>query len=252
MNLVEQGSKHLENGEFDLSIDCFSKYLDTDDSNPNVLCLRGIAYRKVKKFEFSLKDLKKAMSLIPSNASVYSEMAVTQFHMKELKSALENMNKSQQLEPENPYRYSSRAYIKDACGDTEGAIVDYKKCIDLDPDDAVALNNLGMLEEKLGRKQKAENHFKRADQLSKDEKSPFFGKFNSEGEQIMNQKEAQKEVQNVIHDAKTKDGLENNSKEQIKITKKLKPTIGEVMISVFKSKQEFKSFILFIKNGFKS
>ena len=85
MNLVEQGSKHLESGEFELSIECFSKYLDSDDSNPNVLCLRGIAYRKTKNFEASLKDLKKAMSLIPSNASVYSEIAVTQFHMKELK-----------------------------------------------------------------------------------------------------------------------------------------------------------------------
>ena len=88
--------------------------------------------------------------------------------------------------------------------------------------------------------------------MSKDEQSPFFGKFNSEGEQVMNQQEAQKEVQNVIHDAKAREEIENDSKEEIKITEKLKPTIGEVMMSVFKSKQEFKSFIRFIKNGFKS
>jgi len=252
MNLIEEGSEYLENGEFDLSIECFSKYLNLDEENPNVLCLRGIAFRKVKKFDASIKDFEKAIKLIPSNASVYSEIAVTQFHMKDLKSALKNMNKSQQLDPLNPYRYSSRAYIKDACGDTHGAIADYKKCIELDPDDAIAHNNLGMLEEKLGRKQKADNNFKRADQISKDEQSPFFGKFNSEGEQVMNQEEAQKEVQNVIDDAKVREEIENDSKEEIKITEKPKPTIGKVMMSIFKSKQEFKSFIQFIKNGFKS
>ncbi len=252
MNLIDEGSKYLENGEFELSIECFSKYLDSDEENPNVLCLRGIAFRKVKKFDASIKDFEKAISLIPSNPSVYSEIAVTQFHMKDLKDALKNMNKSQQLDPLNPYRYSSRAYIKDACGDTHGAIADYKKCVELDPDDAIALNNLGMLEEKLGRKQKAENHFKRADQLSKDEQSPFFGKFTSDGEQVMNQEEAQKEVQNVIHDAKVKEGIQNDSNKDIKITEKPKPTIGEVMMSIFRSKQEFNSFIKFIKNGFKS
>ena len=92
MNLIEQGSKHLESGDFELSIECFSKYLDTDESNPNVLCLRGIAYRKVKSFEASLADFKKAINLIPTNASVYSEIVVTQFHMGDLKSSLENMN----------------------------------------------------------------------------------------------------------------------------------------------------------------
>ena len=172
--------------------------------------------------------------------------------MKELKSALENMNKSQQLEPENPYRYSSRAYIKDACGDTEGAIADYKKCIELDPDDAIAYNNLGMLEDKLGRKQKAENHFKKADQLSKDEKSPFFGKFNMDGEQVMSQEEARDEVQNVIDEAHAREEIEKKQKEEINTSKTTKQSIGEVMMSVFKSKQEFKSFIQFIKNGFKA
>ena len=164
-----------------------------------------------------------------------------------------DMNKAQELEPRNPYRYSSRAYIKDAIGDLAGAIEDYKKCIELDPLDAVAHNNLGMLEEKFGRKQKAEKHFKKADEISKDEKSPFFGKFNTEGEQILNQDEAQQEVQNVIKEAYEKE-KEELEKEQAKKEEKEgeKSSIGKVMLSVFKSKQEFIAFINFIKNGFKS
>ena len=160
-------------------------------------------------------------------------MAVTQFHLKQLMNALANMNKAQELEPRNPYRYSSRAYIKDAIGDLAGAIEDYKMH-ELDPQDAVAHNNLGMLEEKFGRKQKAEKHFKKADEISKDEKVRFFGKFNTEGEQILNQDEAQQEVQNVIKEAYEKE-KEELEKEQAKKEEKEeeKSSIGKVMLSVF-------------------
>ncbi len=255
MSLIEQGSKQLQEGDFDQAIQSFSDYLKNDELNTNVLCLRGIAFRKVKKFNESLADFQKALNLTPTNASLYSEIAVTQFHLKQLISALNNMNKAQELEPQNPYRYSSRAFIKDACGDLEGAIADYKKCIQLDPQDAIAHNNLGMLEEKRGRKQKADKHFKKADNISKDETSPFFGQFNTDGGQIKNQAEAQKEVKNVIKEAHAKQEAENRQVEELKNEtgyQNEKKSIGKVMLSVFKSKQEFKSFIQFIKNGFKS
>ena len=131
----------------------------------------------------------------------------------------------------------------------------YKKCIQLDPQDAIAHNNLGMLEEKRGRKQKADKHFKKADNISKDETSPFFGQFNTDGGQIKNQAEAQKEVKNVIKEAHAKQEAENRQVEELKNEtgyQNEKKSIGKVMLSVFKSKQEFKSFIQFIKNGFKS
>ena len=56
--------------------------------------------------------------------------------------------------------------------------INNKKCIEIDPEDAVAYNNLGMLEEKLGRNTKANTRFEKADEISKNESSPFFGKFN--------------------------------------------------------------------------
>ena len=253
MNLIEKGSKQLEEGAYEEAIQSFTDHLQTDALDANVLCLRGVAYRKVQKFNDSLNDFQKASTLMPTNASVYSEIAVTQFHLKRLMASLTNMNKAQELEPRNPYRYSSRAYIKDAIGDLEGAISDYKKCIEIDPQDAIAYNNLGMLEEKLGRKQKADNNFKKADEISKDEKSPFFGKFNTAGEQVLNQKEAQKEVHNVVKEANAKEEAEKKYEQELKSKKEEeRPSIGKVIFSVFKSKSEFKAFIQFIKNGFKA
>ena len=94
-NLIEQGSKQLQEGDFDKAVQSFTEHLKNDELNPNVLCLRGVAYRKAQKFKESLADFQTAANLIPTNASVYSEMAVTQFHLKQLMGALANMNKAQ-------------------------------------------------------------------------------------------------------------------------------------------------------------
>lgn len=249
--ILTQALKALEGGNFDTAINLYSQILSKENKVPNVLCLRGVAYRRAKLFDESLADFEKASALIPDNASVYSEIAVTLFHMNRLNESLVNMNKAQLLEPNNPYRYSSRAYIKDACGDLNGAISDYKKCIELDPDDAVAHNNLGMLEEKLGRIEKAKQHFEKADEISKNEDSPFFGKFNQEGEKVLDKASAQKEVENAIKEAKEKDAAKKKQEEEIKQLKDKSPSLGATMMNVFKSKTEFKAFIHFIKNGFK-
>ncbi len=250
-NLFEIGTKELEQGEFNEAIVSFTKYLEGDAQNVNVICLRGIAYRKAERFQDSVSDFETAANLVPNNADVYSELAVTLFHIKDLKGSLENMNKAQELEPENSYRYSSRAYIKDSVGDLEGAIADYQKCIELDPEDAVAYNNLGMLEEKQGRISAAKERFKKADEISKEESSPFFGKFNAEGEKVLDEADAKQEVSNVIKEALAKAQAEKKQEEEIKITPTKKPSFGKAMLAVFKSKQEFKAFVRFIRNGFK-
>tara|TARA_B110000444_G_scaffold245159_1_gene265323 strand:- start:190 stop:966 length:777 start_codon:yes stop_codon:yes gene_type:complete len=250
-NLFEIGTKQLEQGEFNEAILSFTKYLENDPQNVNVICLRGVAYRKVDRYQDSISDFEAAAKIIPTNANIYSELGVTLFHLKDLEGSLLNMNKSQELEPENSYRYSSRAYIKDSIGDLDGAIADYKKCIELDPEDAVAYNNLGMLEEKQGRISAAKERFKKADEISKEESSPFFGKFNAEGDKVLDESDAKQEVSNVIKEALAKAKSEKKQTKNIKITPVEKPSIGKAMLAVFKSKQEFKAFIRFVRNGFK-
>ena len=251
-NLFEIGTKQLEQGAFEEAIVSFTKYLENDASNVNVICLRGIAHRKAAKFEESVTDFETAANLTPNNADVYSELGVTLFHLKDLKGALLNMNKAQELEPDNSYRYSSRAYIKDASSDLEGAVLDYKKCIELDPEDAVAYNNLGMLEERMGRIQAAKSRFDKADKISKEDQSPFFGKFNPEGEKILDEADAKKEVSNVIKEAIAKEVANKKKKKDLNIEKKIKkPSILKAMLAVFKNKKELKSFLNFIRNGFK-
>lgn len=157
-----------------------------------------------------------------ASADLYSERAVAFFHNGELKEALEDMNRAQEMEPQRAYRYSSRAYIRDAMGDVEGAVTDYEKAVELDPDDAIAHNNLGLLIEKLGHHQKAKVFFDFADKLAQEQE----GDPNAIAERPRNiQTELNKERKET--------------------------TLGTEIAKVFTSKDQFKEFLAFVKNGFK-
>lgn len=165
----------------------------------------------------------RAIAEAPKQADLFSERAVAFFHNKELGSSLEDMNKAQELEPENAYRYASRAYIRDAMGDLNGAISDYQIAVKLDPEDAIAHNNLGLLTEKMGHQQQAKVFFDFADKLAREQAEKT-------GQPI-------EQPRNIQH--------------EVDASKSEKSLAGE-MGKVFTSKQSFKEFIGFIKNGFKS
>ena len=175
-----------------------------------------------KDFENAVYWYSRAISLSPDDADLYSERGVAYFHRKMLKESLEDMNKARELEPEKPYRYSSRAYIRDSMGDTPGAIEDYKIAIKLDPEDSVAHNNLGLLEEKLGHMAQAKAMFDLADALAKDASGS-----NDPADY------RPKNIQREIEDERSE------------------KTLRSEMVNVFRSKEGFREFLSFIRNGLK-
>ncbi|MEM9052399.1 MAG: tetratricopeptide repeat protein [Bacteroidota bacterium] len=183
---------------------------------------KAIEAYQSKDYENAVYWYSRAISVSPDDPELYSERGVSYYHRKMLTEALDDMNRAQEIQPEKPYRYSSRAYIKDAMGDTEGAVEDYKIAVSLDPDDAVAHNNLGLLEEKLGHMAQAKAMFDLADALAKNENG--FG--NPQDYRPTN-------IQKEIEEEKSQRSLSNE------------------MINVFKTKEGFREFLSFIRNGFK-
>lgn len=175
-----------------------------------------------KDFENAVYWYSRAISVSSDDAELYSERAVAYFHRKMLKESLADMDKAQELEPQKPYRYSSRAYIRDAMGDTQGAVEDYRIAIELDPEDAIAHNNLGLLEEKMGHMAQAKAMFDLADALAKNESG-------SDDPADYRPKNIQREIDQ----------------------EKTKKSISSEVLNVFRSKESFKEFLSFIRNGFK-
>jgi len=185
--------------------------------------------QKAKDYASALELYKMAELQDPYNADLLSDIGVVLFNLDRKKEALDYLDRAANLEPNNSYRYSSRAFIKGAMGDVLGGIEDYKKCIELDPDDAVAYNNLGMLEEQLGYKKQSEDSFKRADELAK----------------LLSDN-------NITLESDTEIKIsESHFVDASSVKQDAPKTTFSVIKHIFTSKQGFKEFVQFIKNGFK-
>ena len=196
---------------------------------PSSLHKKALEFFKADQFEKAIKLFDQAIEENNTDPDLFHDRGVCYFHMKRKQEALADMNEALKLQPDYSYRYSSRAYMKGHLKDLEGAIEDYKKAIELDPDDAIAYNNLGLLEEQLGYQESAKKRFAKADALS----------------------ELLKESGIDLESARTEEP--RNIQKEIDEEKKQNQGNGAVireMFSVFKSKENFREFLSFIKNGF--
>lgn len=193
------------------------------------------AYALVKSGEYkrALELFEKALLIAPNHPDILSDRGVLYIHLNDRVKALADFNDALHEQPEYSFRYSARAYAYDFFGDTELAIADYEKAIELDPQDAVAYNNLGLLQEKLGYKQKAEHNFERADKLSKMEARLY-------------------DLMDQLEDGKTAD--ENAPTRTVIEPQEKRERAGNAFTEfkkLFTSKEQFSSFIKFLRNGFR-
>lgn len=200
------------------------------------------AYQLVKSGDYqkALDVFASALMQSPDHPDILSDRGVLYIHLKDQVNALSDFNRALDIQPDYSFRYSARAYAYDFFGDTESAIADYEKAIALDPKDAVAYNNLGLLQEKLGYKQKADQNFERADRLSKmearlyDLMDQLEDDKTGDSEEI---KESASSVQRTIIEPQEKREKAGNAFREFK--------------KLFTSKEQFSSFMKFLKNGFR-
>lgn len=181
-----------------------------------------------------------ALLAAPDDCNILSDRAVAFLHKKDQLRSLADFNKAIALDPNYSYRYASRAFARQNFGDLDGAVADYQKAVELDPDDAVAHNNLGLLLEQQGYQKEAQQRFDRADKLSKMENELYEVMDGLEAEGTKSEEEQQ--------DAQI---VEEKIKEPLPIVKKEKRSTSGEMKKVFTSRQQFREFLKFIRNGFK-
>lgn len=194
---------------------------------------QAVELLKSGDFNRALSQLNALIAEGSEDPDVYSYRGVVLLNLNRKPEALKDFDKAVDLQPDYSYRYASRAFARDAMGDIPGAIADYEKAIELDPEDAIAHNNLGLLIEKSGNQNAAKKHFDSADKLAE----KFFGSTPSA------------------------DAAAPGPGEGLPLQpQKLKPDVKKVsrkmywnqLAEVFSSGTEFKQFMRFIFNGFKS
>ena len=200
-------------------------------NNPHYLS--GRKKFEAKDFAGALNEYNEALKA-EENPSIYSERGVVWYYLGDKEKSLADMDHAASLEPTNPYRYSSRAYIKDWIGDIKGAIADYEKAVELDPEDSIAFNNLGLLQEKQGYVDKAKSNYERADKLEGVDE--LLQKIRAEQKELHDKDIAKNEEQKAS---------DSSYEERTKIS-----TFALVR-NTFATKNGWKEYIDFIRNGFK-
>lgn len=179
----------------------------------------------------------KALNEAPDDYNIISDRGVAYLHKNDKLRCFGDFNRAIQLQPDYSYRYASRAFAKKHFGDLEGAVADYEKAVELDPNDAVAQNNLGMLLEEMGYKKQSEERFARADKLSEQEN----GLLDVMEDLETSETPANSPIQETpIEEIEPTDDASDDTK-----------TSSKEFTKVFTSKNQFKEFIRFIRNGFK-
>ena len=214
MTSLEKGKALFEKQEFEKAIEELNSFLSTNQNNADALYTRAICYRKIQEFEKSVADFTSILKRLPNEPTLLCDRGISHFHNKNIDAALNDLNKAVELEPENPFRYSSRAFIR-AEIDVNGAMEDYEKAIELDPKDEISLNNLGLLQENAGQLKAAKKNFRKSNKI-------------------------------IGYDPKKREDLTQEKKEL-----KNSDTIGNIMLSVFKSKKARQEYLRFVKSFFK-
>ncbi|PWL28108.1 MAG: hypothetical protein DCO96_09020 [Fluviicola sp. XM-24bin1] len=224
-----------------------------------------------------------ALNQAPNDCDILSDRATAFLHKKDKLRSMTDFNKAVELDPNYSFRYAARAFAKQNFGDLDGAVEDYRKAVELDPEDAVAQNNLGMLLEQQGYKEEADERFARADKLSKmeDRLYDMMDEMESEGESDKEgglQEPQSSEDDDSIRkefEARTakaeeesgvsgpEDDLEKDSSKEGVPSPSSASGVGakdsadnssktsKELKKVFTSRQQFREFVRFVKNGFK-
>lgn len=203
-----------------------------------------------------------ALNAAPDNCDILTDRATAFLHKKDKLRSMADFNKAVSLDSNYSYRYAARAFAKQNFGDLDGAVADYEKAVALDPDDAVAHNNLGMLLEQQGYKKEADERFVRADKLSKMEDDLYAVMDDIESENEDENKESKPNVSEgedalkAQFDERTARASEKAVQGEIEPETKEENAIQNSSTSkelkkVFTSRNQFREFIRFVKNGFK-
>lgn len=193
-----------------------------------------------------------ALLAAPDDCDILSDRGVAFLHKKDQLRCLADFSKAISLDPNYSYRYAARAFARQSFGDFDGAVEDYKKAVELDPEDSVAHNNLGLLYEQQGYQKEAQHRFELADKLTKMENQLYDVMDGLEAQESNKQSTEQLEKSEppTIEPAPA-EPLVNSEKTSEPMAEEERKTSSKELKKVFTSRQQFREFIQFIRNGFK-
>lgn len=139
LNEVQIAMQHFQKGEYALAVRNFSKYLEKDSNNTDVLMWRAMAKGQLKDYYGSISDYDKVIELNSNYpmqynkiGMAYNNQAYTYIQLREYNKALPFVNKAIELDKSDWHFWDTRGEIYLNLGQYDNAISDLDKAIKIE------------------------------------------------------------------------------------------------------------------------
>lgn len=110
---IQLGNDYFDTHQAQRSIDAYSKALELQPNNPDVLTDQGIMYREAQQFEKAAKNFEKASQLNPRHLqSLFNLGVVYAYDLKQTDKAVAAWSKVIQLDPNSSQAIQARAALQ--------------------------------------------------------------------------------------------------------------------------------------------
>jgi tetratricopeptide (TPR) repeat protein len=135
LSFDRQGAIYYAKGDFDRSIQLFTRAIARNPRDSYAYDWRGIAWFDKKDYPKALADFAQAMHIDPTSAAAYGDRAFVYETRHDNQRAIADLDQAIRLEPDVSSWYEMRARIEFATQDWKHAAQDYGRAIRLDPSD---------------------------------------------------------------------------------------------------------------------
>lgn len=139
LNEVQIAMQHFQNGEYASAVRNFSKYLEKDSKNTDVLMWRAMAKGQLKDYYGSISDYDKVIELNSNYPMQYNKIgmaynnkAYTYVQLREYEKALPFVDKALELDKSDWHFWDTRGEIYLNLGQFDKAIADLDKAIKIE------------------------------------------------------------------------------------------------------------------------
>jgi len=142
------GLCHFQKGDYGLAIGGFSKALDMDPQQEDlvrILIYLGTCCNSLGDYEQAVVQLERAKQEAGQVKEIYNTLGFSYFQLENYDKAIENLKVAVELDPSSAIDYASLGANYRERGDTDMAVAMYERALELDPGLAVARENLERL-----------------------------------------------------------------------------------------------------------
>jgi len=157
-----RGVAYGDLGQWEKTLDDFSKAISIDPNYAKAYYDRGVAYGNLEQWDMAITDFSRAISIDQKFADAYSSRGNAYSKSGQLDKSIADFSTAIRFDPQNAMAYYDRGNARSNLGQWEEAIEDYSKAILINPEYSLAWSNRGAVYGNLGQLDKAIADFTKA------------------------------------------------------------------------------------------